>query len=69
MNICPICLIPLNDADCFTTECNHGFCKECIITLLLRTEKNTSLCPICRAPLISKVSIEEEHTNLSLIHI
>lgn len=62
MTDCPICLCDISSADCYTTPCNHTFCKNCILKLF---EKLSNSCPLCRAklenfnPMWNSMSVEE----------
>ena len=43
---CPLCGDFLQDA--VTTECNHSFCKKCLLTNLVQQPSDASLCPVCK---------------------
>lgn len=63
-NICPICYEQIKNK-CFIEDCNHQFCKECII-IWRKTKDN---CPLCRAKInniisvFSRFKIEKGHTK------
>lgn len=49
--MCPICRCPLVDP--VTTECDHTFCRDCIMSSLNHKE----LCPIDRSPMSRRASV------------
>ena len=53
--ICPICRVPLVDP--VDTDCDHTFCKECIVESL----SHSLLCPIDRHPLSRSNSLSRSH--------
>ena len=61
-NNCPICLTTLEHQQAIYTQCNHGFCSDCIKTLATSTKDNTSAptCPLCRANITKLVTENHE---------
>ena len=59
---CPICKEPIGKTNCFTTDCGHKFCGECI---LIHSQINNK-CPLCRAELAgaSDVDWKEKYDEL-----
>ncbi|XP_006885770.1 PREDICTED: E3 ubiquitin-protein ligase TRIM21-like [Elephantulus edwardii] len=51
---CPICSKPMVES--VSTECEHSFCKECIIPQVGRD--GDSACPVCQATLILQPNVE-----------
>jgi predicted amidophosphoribosyltransferase len=47
---CPICLEPIPTTNEIKTDCNHYFCKTCLMKWQKKEEQNHQ-CPICRSPL------------------
>ena len=48
---CPLCISRVPKADCYTTDCGHAFCNDCIGKWKTRCSaaSNDLTCPICRA--------------------
>lgn len=44
---CPICIANIDD-DQYITDCNHSFCKDCMIALYQYYNSNEIKCPLCR---------------------
>lgn len=42
---CSICLEDFSEEDTYKTECNHSFCKECLVNWFRLGNKT---CPLCR---------------------
>ena len=55
---CPICYEEIYENCCFTTNCNHKFCKNCIIKQFELS--NISSCALCRTTI---TSIDIYHIN------
>ena len=53
---CPICLEPITNINCTTTECGHTFHSCCIFKNLSQNNG----CPMCRKELVEVVDSEED---------
>lgn len=47
---CPICYTDFDDYNTVRTNCNHLFCKDCILKVI---DHGNHSCPYCRTPLKS----------------
>jgi hypothetical protein len=50
---CPICYEPLKYEDIVTLNCNHEFCKTCIIQTLHYVKNSDPSCALCREKICS----------------
>jgi len=50
---CPICYEPLKYEDTVTLNCNHDFCKTCIIQSLQSLKNGNPCCALCRTNICS----------------
>ena len=50
---CPICYEPLKYEDTVTLNCNHEFCKICIIQSLHSVKNSAPSCALCREKICS----------------
>jgi len=59
---CPVCYCTLETATFLKTNCNHSYCKDCIVRHITSFSTKTSVptCPFCREHIVSvKVPNEE----------
>ena len=60
-NECPICLKNYSIDVCFTTNCNHIYCTECLKKhMTTTTNANHCKCPLCRTEI---TSLESKQKN------
>uniref|UniRef100_A0A6C0KS52 RING-type domain-containing protein n=1 Tax=viral metagenome TaxID=1070528 RepID=A0A6C0KS52_9ZZZZ len=52
-NECPICYENLKNEDIVTLNCNHHFCKTCIINTLKTNKNGEPSCALCRETICS----------------
>lgn len=58
---CPICLEPITNINCTTTECGHTFHSCCIFKNLSQNNG----CPMCRKELVEVVDSEDDEDEYS----
>ena len=58
---CAICLEPLDQTKCCTTDCGHTFHSKCIFTNF----KTSFDCPLCRTELVEKDDEDEDEDETS----
>lgn len=67
---CPICLTDQKKYDIITTNCNHAFCKHCIVKSIdmSKAARKTLSCALCRGNVgILETRNIEEYNNLCSI--
>jgi hypothetical protein len=52
---CPVCYCPLEPSTILKTNCNHSYCKDCIVRHVTSFLTKTSVptCPVCREHIVS----------------
>jgi hypothetical protein len=67
---CPICLTDQKKFDIITTNCNHSFCKDCIIKsiTLCKNARKALSCALCRGNIsLLETKNLEEYNNLCIM--
>jgi len=67
---CPICLTDQKKFDIFITNCNHSFCKDCVVKSisLSKNARKPLSCALCRADVKAlETKNVEEYNNLCSI--
>jgi hypothetical protein len=65
VDICPLCLDPLDSEEVITTTCNHKFHERCFkqVCNTVSAYNSTKKCPICRAEVIMECYVMKQLTE------
>ncbi|XP_043940396.1 E3 ubiquitin-protein ligase TRIM39-like isoform X2 [Protopterus annectens] len=63
---CPVCLDFFNDP--VMTDCGHNFCKQCIDTCWVGSERNVT-CPECRAVLLGQHTLRVNRKLANMVEV
>ena len=59
MALCAICHDDMDGKRTITTNCNHTFCADCLLSNIAKAEHSKNKCPMCRHEYFDKIKFPE----------